>query len=128
MDPTDGPGGRARQGGCKVEAPADAATAELSAEPAQRMARVRALVRDRFGNPVGASGFALSASGASVGPVRASASGAAEADLDAAPRARAAEASIVAGGRVLARTRIAFAPPPDAWLLFARAEGGGMSN
>jgi hypothetical protein len=113
----------------RIEArPADASTAELSAEPAQRRARVRALVRDRFGNPLGASGFALSASGASVGPVHLTASGAAEADLDAAPRARAAEASIVAGGRVLARTRIAFEPPPEAWLLFARAEGGGMSN
>jgi hypothetical protein len=107
---------------------AEASTAELSVEPDQRTARLRALVRDRFGNPLGASGFALSAQGASVGPVRLLASGAAEADLDAAPRARSAEASVVAGGRVLAHTRIAFDPPLDAWLLFARAEGGAMSN
>ncbi len=107
---------------------AEASTAELSAEPAQRTARVRALVRDRFGNPLGSSGFALSAEGASLGPVRLLASGVAEADLDAAPRARTAEASVVAGGRVLAHTPIAFDPPLDAWLLIVRAEGGGMSN
>jgi len=29
---------------------------------------------------------------------------------------------------VLAHTRIAFDPPLDAWLLFARVEGGGMTN
>ena len=108
--------------------PAEAFSAELSAESAQRTARIRAVVRDRFGNALGASGFAVEADGASVGPVQPSASGVAEASLEAAPHARAAQAWVTAGGRVLARTAIAFDPPPEAWLLFAWAQGGGMSN
>src|SRR5207253_8057951 len=79
-------------------------------------------------NALGTSGFDLAAQGANVGEMRASASGAAEASLLAAPRARAAQASVVAGGRVLARASVVFAPPPEAWLLVARAEAGGVSN
>jgi hypothetical protein len=108
--------------------PAEAYSAELIADSTQRTARLRALVRDRFGNALGASGFALAAEGGTVGPLRAGASGMAEANLEAAPRARAADAWVTAGGRVLARTHIAFQPPADAWLLFARAQAGGMSN
>jgi hypothetical protein len=108
--------------------PAEAYSAELIADPAQRTARLRALVRDRFGNALGASGFALAADGGTVGPLRAGTSGMAEANLEAAPRVRAADAWVEAEGRILARTHIAFDPPPDAWLLFARAEGGGVSN
>jgi hypothetical protein len=108
--------------------PAEAYSAELIADSAERTARLRALVRDRFGNALGVSGFTLSADGGTLGPPRAGASGMAEANLEAAPRARAADAWVTAGGRVLARTHIAFDPPPDAWLLFARAEGGAMSN
>jgi hypothetical protein len=108
--------------------PAEAFTAELSAESARRTGRIRAVVRDRFGNALGASGFALGADGASVGPVQPSASGVAEASLEAAPHARTAQAWVTAGDRVLARTAIAFDPPPEAWLLFAWAQAGGMSN
>src|SRR5204863_9286245 len=78
--------------------PGEAASAELRAEPEQRQGRVRALVRDRFGNPLGASGFTVAAQGAAVGALRRSAGGAAEATLDATPRAREADATIVAGG------------------------------
>jgi hypothetical protein len=108
--------------------PAEAFTAELSAESARRTGCIRAVVRDRFGNALGASGFALGADGASVGPVQPSASGVAEASLEAAPHARTAQAWVTAGDRVLARTAIAFDPPPEAWLLFAWAQAGGMSN
>ena len=107
--------------------PGEAFSAELSAESAQRTGRIHAVVRDRFGN-AGASGFAVGAEGASVGPVQPSASGVAEASLEAAPHARSAQAWVTAGDRVLARTAIAFDPPPEAWLLFAWAQGGGMSN
>jgi len=107
--------------------PGEAFSAELSAESAQRTGRIRAVVRDRFGN-AGASGFAVGADGASVGPVQPSESGVAEASLEAAPHARTAQAWVTAGDRVLARTAIAFDPPPEAWLLFAWAQGGGMSN
>jgi len=121
--------GDAARAQARIEArPGEASTAELRADPTERTALLRVLVRDRFGNLLGASGFALAASGASVGPLRAAAAGAAEADLDAAPRVRAAEASVIAGGRVLARTSIAFDPPPEAWLLSARGQGGGMSS
>jgi hypothetical protein len=108
--------------------PAEAYSAELIADSAQRTARLRALVRDRFGNALGASGFDLAAVGGTLGPLRAGTSGMAEAILEAAPRARAADAWVSAGGWVMARTHIAFDPPPEAWLIFARAEGGGMSN
>lgn len=108
--------------------PAEAYSAELSAESTRRTARLRALVRDRFGNALGATGFSVGADGASVGPIHTSGSGIAEANLEAAPRARAAEAWVTAGSRVLARTAIAFDPPPEAWLLFAWTQGGIMSN
>ena len=108
--------------------PAEASSAELIADSTERTALLHALVRDRFGNTLGASGFAVAADGGTVGPLRAASSGMAEANLEAAPRARAADAWVAADGRVLARTHIAFDPPPDAWLLFARAEGGAMSN
>ncbi|TMA33554.1 MAG: hypothetical protein E6J88_00705 [Deltaproteobacteria bacterium] len=108
--------------------PGEAASAELRAEPDQRQGRVRALVRDRFGNPLGTSGFTVAAQGADVGALRRSAGGAAEATLDAAPRAREADATIVAGGRVLARAHVVFDPPPADWLVVARARGGAMTN
>ena len=113
----------------RIEAlPGEASSAELAADPDGREALLRAVVRDRFGNALGASGFDLAAQGAQVSDIRASASGAAEASLVAAPRSRAAEASVVSGGRVLAHTKVAFDPPPEAWLLFARAEGADVSN
>jgi hypothetical protein len=108
--------------------PAEAYSAELSSESTRRTAQVRALVRDRFGNALGATGFSVGADGASVGPIRSSGSGAAEVNLEAAPRARNAEAWVTAGSRVLARTAIAFDPPPEAWLVFAWTQGGVMSN
>jgi hypothetical protein len=108
--------------------PGEAFSAELNADSARRTARIRALVRDRFGNALGASDFTVGARGASVGTIRSSASGIAEADLEAAPRVRTAKAWVAAGDRVLAHTEIAFEPPPEAWLLFAWAQGGGMSN
>jgi len=121
--------GDAARSAARIEVrPAEAFSAELSAESAQRTARLRAIVRDRFGNALDASGIALGADGASVGPVQPSASGFAEASLEAAPQARSAQAWVTAGGRVLARTAISFDPPPEARLLFARVEGGGMSN
>src|SRR5207245_1213346 len=39
--------------------PGEAASAELTAQPSGRTARVRALVRDRFGNALGPSDFAF---------------------------------------------------------------------
>ena len=111
-----------------VVVPTEAVEAELSTRPAPRSALVRALVRDRFGNLLGTRGFALAAEGAAVGPVRPLADGAAEAQLEAGPRAREAEATVVAGGRVLARTRIAFDPPPEALLATVWATAGMMTN
>ncbi|TMA84116.1 MAG: hypothetical protein E6J63_23520 [Deltaproteobacteria bacterium] len=108
--------------------PAEASTAELTAEPSGRTARVRALVRDRFGNALGPSDFAFGADGATVETIQSSASGIPEANLEAAPGARAAETWVAAGNRVLARTAIVFDPPREAWLLFAWGQGGGMSN
>jgi hypothetical protein len=108
--------------------PAEASAAELHADASQRSGNVHVVVRDRFGNALGASGFAVAAQGAAVGPLHPSAGGAAEADLEADPRARSAETSVVAGGRVLARARIAFQPPPGAWLGFAWANASAMTN
>jgi len=108
--------------------PGEAASAELTAQPSGRTARVHALVRDRFGNALGPSDFAFGAEGATVESIRLSASGIAEADLEAAPNARAAETWVAAGNRELARTAIRFEPPREAWLLFAWGQGGGMSN
>jgi len=108
--------------------PAEASSAQITADAGEREARVRALVRDRFGNALGASGFSLAARGASVGELAPTAAGHAEATLKADPRSRSADAEITAAGKVLARTTVRFEPPADAWLLFAGASGGAMSN
>ena len=108
--------------------PSEAVAAELSTQPAPRSALVHALVRDRFGNLLGATGFAVVAEGAAVGPVRTLEDGGAQAHLDAEPRAREANATVVAGGRVLARTRIAFDPPPEALLATVWATAAMMTT
>jgi hypothetical protein len=119
----------AANGAMRLEVlPAEASSAEMTAHSEQRLARVHALVRDRFGNPLGSSGFSLLARGASVGVLEPDSSGAAEATLLADPRARSADAEITAAGRVLARTHVRFDPPADAWLMFAGAAAAAMSN
>jgi hypothetical protein len=121
-------GGTARAAARIAVLPAEASAAELRAETSQRSGNVHVLVRDRFDNALGVSGYAVAAQGAAVGPLHPSAGGAAEADLEADPRARSAETSVVAGGRVLARARVDFQPPPGAWLAVAWTDAGAMSN
>jgi len=90
--------------------PAEAFSAELSAESASARPASARSCETGSGTRLGASGFALDADGASVGPVQPSASGIAEASLEGGPARRAAQAWVTAGGRVLARTAICIRP------------------
>jgi hypothetical protein len=121
-------GGAARTAAQIAVLPAEASAAELRADSIERRGNLHVMVRDRFGNALGAAGYVVAAQGAVVGPLHPSADGAAEAELEADPRARSAEASVVAGGRVLARARLVFQPPPGAWLAVAWTAAGAMSN
>jgi hypothetical protein len=95
-----------------------ATTARLSVRPAGRRADVRVAVADRHGNPVDAEYFHVHPSAGDMGDLRPDGREF-RATLEADQTGRECEVEVRAGGQVLARERVRFAPPPGALRLGA---------